>query len=264
MIEGKENYVFQLTTSENEIDTFNGDYENSYNLSIIDLNKCEELLKSTNNIDENLSLIFLKFEKLTGVAAEKNVQYEVYEPINKTKLDLSICKTTSIDLYLPITLSEKSQNLYNDLKEYGYDLFNINDSFYADICAKFRSENGTDVILSDRKNDYYTNETTCQVNCQYSEYSSETSYLKCVCDVTTDEIVTVDMDKFNGKAILGSFYQVLKYSNYKVVKCYKLVFNINVITKNIGSLVVMAYFVLYLVFLIIFIKNGTTPLKINQ
>ena len=262
VIEGKANSVFQLTTTDNEIDTFNGNYENSYNLSIIDLNECESLLKSTNGIDESLSLIFLKFEKLTGVAAEKNVQYEVYEPNNKTRLDLSICQN-SIDLYLPISLSDKTKNLYDNLKEYGYDLFNINDTFYADICARFRSENGTDVILADRKNDYYTNETTCQANCQYSEYFSESSYLKCECYIVTEEIITVDMDKFNGKVILDTFYKVLKYSNYEVVKCYKLVFNTNVISKNFGSLVVIAYCVLYFPFLFLFIKNGIVPIKID-
>ena len=86
-------------------------------------------------IDENLSLIILKFEKLTNNAAQKNVQYEIYEPINKTKLDLSICGSTSIDLYIPITLSDETQTLYDDLKPNRYILFNINDSFYQDICT---------------------------------------------------------------------------------------------------------------------------------
>ena len=90
----------------------------------------------------------------------------------------------------------------------GYDLFDINDSFYLDICSKFKSENGTDVILTDRKNDYYTNETTCQANCQYSSYSSETKFLKCECNAMSEEIVTVDMDKFNGKMLYENFYEV--------------------------------------------------------
>ena len=105
--------------------------------------------------DENISLIILKFEKLTNNAGQKNVQYEIYEPFNKTKLDLSICETTYIDLYVPITLTEETQSLYNDLKENGFDLFNINDSFYQDICSIYKSNDGTDVLLADRKNDYY-------------------------------------------------------------------------------------------------------------
>ena len=264
VIEGVENYVFQLTTTENELDTLNGNYENKYNLSLIDLNECEILLKSENNITHNIPLFFLKFEKLTGIAAEKNVQYEVYEPINKNRLNLSICKNTSIDLYLPIYLSEETENLYENLKQYGYDLFNIKDAFYTDICSKYKSENETDVILSDRKKDYFTNESTCQVNCQYSEYFTETKYLKCECSAVTEEITTVDMDKFNGKMIFESFYEVLKYSNYKVLKCYKLVFNNNVISKNIGSIIVIIYFALYFPFLLLFIIKGISPLKIEE
>ena len=263
VIEGKENYVFQLTTMDNEFDSLAGNYINEYNLSMIDLEECETLLKIENGLELNLSLIFLKFEKLTGVAAEKNVQYEVYDPINKTKLDLSVCQTTSIGLYLPISLSEKTQNLYNELKEDGYDLFNINDTFYKDICSQFTSENGTDVVLSDRINNYYTNETTCQANCQYSEYSSETKYLKCECHVINEEIETVNMKKFSGKILLESFYQVLKYSNYRILKCYNLIFNKNVISENFGSILVIIYFAFYILFLFLYIFKGISSLKIN-
>ena len=263
VIEGKENYVFQLTSEENEKDSMNGNYDNNYNLSMIDLNICESILKLENKLNQSMSLIFLKFEKLTGIAAEKNVQFEVYEPINKTKLDLSVCNRNSINIYLPISLKEKTEFLLDELQEYGYDLLNINDSFYHDICTKFKSENGTDVILSDRKTDYYTNESTCQANCIYSEYSSETKFLKCECIVNDEEIVTVNMDKFNGKIFFESFYEVLKYSNYKVVKCYKLVFNINSISKNLGSIVVIVYFAIYLPFACLFAIKGLSPIKID-
>ena len=264
VIEGKENYIFQLTTGENELDSINGNYENKLNLSMIDLNKCEELLKAHYGIAESVSLIFLKFEKLTTIAAEKNVQYEVYEPVNKTKLDLSICKNAVIDLYLPISLSEKTQNLYENLKDSGYDLFNMNDSFYTDICAKYKTENGTDVLLSDRKLDYFTNETTCQANCQYSNYSSNSQYLKCECNAMEEKIATVNMDKLNGKIFLESFYEVLKYSNYRVIKCYKLVFNSNAFSKNIGSIVVLIYVVGYIPFLCLYIIKGLSPLAIDK
>ena len=155
IIIGEENYIFQITTGENELNSLNGNYNNYYNLSMIDLGACERLLKDENDIDPDINLIFLKFEKLTNKASEKNVQYEVYNPINNKQLNLSICMNTSIDLYIPITLTEKAQNLYEDLRKSGYDLFNEKDSFYTDICTPYKSDKGTDVLLSDRKNDYY-------------------------------------------------------------------------------------------------------------
>ena len=66
---------------------------NQLNSSLIDLGECSNLLKRTyfqNN--DNVSLIILKFEKMTNVSHEKNIQIEVYEPFNKTKLDISICQ----------------------------------------------------------------------------------------------------------------------------------------------------------------------------
>jgi len=260
VIEGEEQYIFQLTTSLNEINTIEGIYANGYNLSMIDLGECENLLKQKYNIDQNVPLIIIKFEKLTNEASEKNVQYEIYHPFNKTKLNLSICKNTHINLYIPITLNEKTQNLYEDLQEYGYDLFNINDSFYQDICTPYKSENGTDVLLSDRKNDFYTNETSCQNNCQYSNYSIELQYLKCECDIDNDDI---NITRFDEKIIFKSFYEVLKYSNFKVIKCYYLVFNINLISENLGSIILIIFLIIYLFSLFTYIIKGINPLKIH-
>ena len=70
------------------------------------------------------------------------------------------------------------------MKSQGYNLFDKNDKFYNDICTPFKSANGTDVLLSDRLNEFYnSNGLGCQENCEYSEYSFESQYLKCECDV---------------------------------------------------------------------------------
>ena len=264
VIEAEKEYVFQLTSSLNEINSINGIKANGYNLSMMDLSNCEYLLRQANGIDAKTPLIILKFEKLTNVASEKNIQYEIFNPINKTKMDLSICQSNPLNIYIPIVLSEKIQDLYEDLADSGYNLFDINDSFYQDICTPYESENGTDVLLSDRKNDFYSiNETMCQANCNYSDYSFESTYLKCKCNVENDNIDTDNIEKFSGKMIFSSFYEVLKYSNFKVVKCYKLVFNINVLTKNYGSLAVIINFSFYLAFFIIYLAKGISPFEID-
>jgi len=264
VIEAEVGYVFQLTNTLNELKTLGGVYPNGYNLSMIDLNECEELLKKTNGIDPHTPLIILKYERLSNSASDKNVQYEIYDPVNKTKLDLSMCQASSLSLYMSITLSDKTHNLYIDLSNSGYDLFNINDSFYTDICTPYKSENGTDVLLSDRIKDFYSaNETMCQANCQYSEYSFHSQYLKCECKIEEEDIDIEDPEKFNIKIIFTSFYEVLKYSNFQVLKCNKLVFSIQSITKNIGSIIVIILFLCYLCFFVIYTINGIKPLKIN-
>jgi len=59
------------------------------------------------HINKNYSLLVIKLEKISNISSEKSLQYEVYDPHNKTKLNLSICSNTSIDIYTPIILSEK-------------------------------------------------------------------------------------------------------------------------------------------------------------
>ena len=71
------------------------------------------------------------------------------------------------------------------------------------------------------------------------------------------------INKFNAKSIYESFYSVLKYSNYKVLKCYKLVLKLNSLTKNIGSIITIVYFLVFFIFLIIYVSKGINQLIVD-
>jgi len=263
IIEGKDNYSFHLTTLQNEIDSLEGKNNDSNKFSKIDLGECENILREKNHIDKNDSLLILKYEKLNNEISRSNLQYEIYELFNKKRLNLSVCKEVPINIYVPKVLSEQLHNLYNELKDLGYDLFDINSHFYQDICTPYKSTNGTDVILSDRINYYYNNEETqCQPNCQFSNYSFESQYLKCECDIQYSEINFDNNNNIGAKSIYKSFYDVLKFSNYKVLKCYKLAFSSNIFkTKNKGNIIVLIFFGLYIIFLLIYFVKGIDELK---
>ena len=264
IIKGENNFFYQITTSENDKNFLDEINNKTNQFSKIDLGECENYLKDHYHINRNISLIIVKFEKMTNNSLERSLQYEVYEPFNKTKLNLSICSNTSIDIYVPMILSEELNNLYNELKDLGYDLFDEKSDFYQDICTPFKSPNGTDVLLSDRYNYYFNNhETVCQSNCKFSDYSIESQYLKCECDVSNSKIDTEDVKKFTPKTLYESFYDILKFSNYKVLKCYKLAFSMNSLKINKGSIITIVYFTIYLVFLIIYCIKGINRLKID-
>ena len=260
------NYVYEITTMDNELDSLNNSSNKNNNLSIIDLEECGTVLRSYYNVSEELSLIFLKYEKLTNIASEKNIQYEVYHPISKEQLNLSLCEDIPISIYIPVNIPEETKQKYEELEKQGYDLFDPNDSFYKDLCTPFKSENGTDVGLNDRKidyfNKYYDNNTQCQKDCKYDYYASNSGYIKCECSVN-DNINTEKEEKFENKVIYESFYDILKNSNYKVVKCYKLVFNKDIIFKNHGSILVITYFLIYLIAFVMFLFFGINSLKID-
>ena len=263
--QGEDNFIFHITSTENELERLKGKNNDTNKFSVINLGKCGSLLKKHYNINENISLILMKYERVGNISSERSLQYEVYEPYNKTKLNLSVCdnENINIDIYIPVTLSEKTQNLFDELKEMGYDLFDINSPFYNDICTPYKSTDGTDVLLSDRVNSYfYNDDTSCQSNCKFSDYLMESNYLKCECDIKNSEIDTNNAKSFNAKSIYQSFYNVLKFSNYKVLKCSKLALNINNFTlENKGSILALVYFFIHFLFIITYFIKGIGQLK---
>ena len=257
IIEGDNNYVYELTN------TFNDNSDSSDNdLSTIDLGECENILKRENEIDPNIPLIILKLEKTGEVASKRNIQFEVYHPITKEKLDISVCD--QIDIYIPVNLDQKTLDLYLDLQNYGYDLFNPNDSFYQDVCAHYTTENGTDVLLSDRKQYFFNDtETSCQKGCEYSKYNLEKKQVKCECNVIPENNIEPEKEnKFSGKMLYEGFYDVLKYSNLRILKCYKLVFSFEGENGNYGSILMVSLFAIYIIIDSIFFFNGIYKLKI--
>ena len=241
-----------------------GNEEKKLNTSVIDLGECVDLLKIAYNLDNKTDLIILKYENIVINTSEKSVQYEVFAPNITEKLNLSICIETSvsIEIYVPVQLDEETKKLYEELKEQGYDLFDKNDKFYTDICTPFTSENGTDVSLADRYNTFYAqNQLSCQANCEYSGFDLESNYLKCECSVVdNNEIETEDPEKITSKSIVNSIFKVLKYSNYKVLKCYKLVFKVKSIYL-IGSILTLIYFTGYAISFFIFLYRKLLYIK---
>ena len=264
VIPAKDNYAFQLTSSSNELNAHNNGQEDSQ-MSVINLKDCESLLKTTNNIPQNSSLVILKYEKLTGVGSEKSIQYEIYNPNNFQKLDLSICSNTDISIDIPISVEDEIKNLYDDLKEEGYDLFDKNSKFYLDICTPFTAENGADILLADRLYYFFSkvaNLTTCPSNCQYSTFSIDTKYLSCQCEVSNDLIDVENSEKFIGKMLYSVNDYALKYTSYKTLKCYKLVFSIKHFIKNAGSIIILILIFAVIGFLVIFLLKGISPIKV--
>ena len=262
VIPAPDNYAFQLTSSSNELDALQN--ANSSGLSIINLKECETLLKQQYNISENLTLIILKYEKLTGIGAEKSIQYEIYNPLDFKPLNLSICENTDIDIAIPIDVEDEIVDLYNNIKDQGYDLFDRNSRFYLDICTPFQAENGADVLLADRVYYFFSriaNLTICPSNCVLSSFSIENKYLSCQCDVDNDSIDLVNTDKFVNHFLYNLTDYKLRYTSYKTMKCYKLVFSFKHFIKNWGSIILVILVCIYVSFFIIYGVKGLSPLK---
>ena len=264
-IKGIDNIVYQITTTENQLDLLKDKTKNKNKVSLIDLGTCEDKLKEEYNINKNDALIIIKYENVSSdlKPSEKNIQYDVFEPYNRTKLNLSVCDDITVNIFVKMELSQKTQAIYDDMKDKGYDMFNINDKFYQDLCTPYKSDGNTDVTLKDRKNYIYNNDDTqCQPNCYFSAYSVETEYMSCECNIIQNETETgVVVEELEAKKIYKIFIDALKYSNCDVMKCYKLVFSKNVLTKNLGSRIILIYFSIHLICYIVYLSKGEAPLK---
>ena len=98
-IKGKDNFMFELTTQESELEILSmNDMSIRRDLSVIDLGECINLLKNKcyPNRNDDISFIILKHGKMTNISSEKIIQYEVYDPFDYRKLDISICQNVSI------------------------------------------------------------------------------------------------------------------------------------------------------------------------
>ena len=183
------------------------------------------------------------------------------------KLNLSVCSDSQISINVPVNLDESLEITVKSLSDSGYNLFNEDDSFYNDICSPYTNVNGTDMLLSDRKKDIYSNienSSICQAECELESYNSTNKKAKCNCDVVTDSVITsfkVD-NLFNKKKIAKSFYNTLKNSNFLVLKCYKLVFDFSLFFKNYGQIIMTILILFFLVMMIIYFILGNK--KISQ
>ncbi len=138
------------------------------------------------------------------------------------------------------------------LKEQGYDIFKSSDKFYNDICSKYTSLNGTDVILNDRRNDFYIhNITLCEENCEYEDINIESLKVKCNCDIKTEVISDTTKVKFSPNKVLENFYKIEKYANIKIIVCYNQVFNLDKLKTNYGSYILLFISSFFIIVMII-------------
>ena len=260
---GKKNYNLEnliLQTSEVvlQLSTLEDQKNQNLFISSIDLKECEEKLKIHYNIKNEDDLIVLKTDIKTEDSLTTYVQYEIYEPYTLSQLNLSYCKESEITINVPVNLDYETISLYRSLNQSGYNLFDSNDSFYNDICTTYTSENNTDIIISDRKNIIYMNngnKVLCQNGCNLKNYNLTTKKAQCKCSVQ-EEVEATNfheyITKFDKNILADSFLKTLKNSNFLVLKCYKLVFNITNIKKNIGMIIMTIILILSIILIFIY------------
>ena len=226
----KNEIIYQITSSWNQN---NKQYKN---ISSIKLNNCENILKAKYDILSDEDLIIFKIEqKIEGLLIPL-IEYEIFHPKTKEKLDLNHCKNENIyiDIYIPSSINE------NIL--YKYD---PNNSYYNDICNTYTTEYGTDITLYDRKIEYNINNYfLCPVNCQYINYDLENKTVNCQCEPQSG----ISLDKTK---IINHFKNIKHITNFKILKCSGLFSKVGLI-KNIANYIIFPFIIIYIISSIMF------------
>ena len=134
----------------------------------------------------------------------------------KEELNQSYCNNTKIIINVPVSIDEKDLDKYNPSSKY-----------YNDKCYPYSTENGIDMTIYDRKNEYNEkNMSLCQTGCEFGEYNSETKKVKCNCEIQS---------KITTESLIHKFIDIKMTANFDIIKCYKLLFTKEGIKYNIGS-----------------------------
>jgi hypothetical protein len=248
-------------------------------ISGLDFGNCLELLKDQYKIPNEEDLIVLEIE--TKEDKEKNkyldkskdsinlgkyVEIAVYD-YNGSKLNLGFCEEDITVIKLIDNLEDIDISEAMDLAGQGVDVFNAQDSFFNDICHPFKNKNDSDITLKDRRSDIFQNVTFCGNKCKYNGINYEIMTVNCICDaegiqIQNKEDIAENKDKrLTLNDLANSFTSNLLDFNFIVIKCYNLVFEKQILKKNIGFFVLFCMIILQMLFLIIFSIKCLKPIR---
>ena len=178
------------------------------NLSYLDFEECEKKLLQEYGIEY---LYVLKIDIRINNTDPTIVNIQAFDPDNKNELDLSKCGNINIEL--PSYLDLDTINDYIKAQERDYDILNINDPFYRDICTPFTSEYNTDISLEDRKERYFKEKeflNLCQDGCEYKSYDLDTKRIKCECTIKNETQNLTEIITFDKNNLKKFFYFCIK------------------------------------------------------
>ena len=223
-------------------------------VSHVNFTICENILREQYNISKSRYITFLQMEinNTNSKTLINKIEYQAYDD-NKKNLNLSLCE----DNYIKITHSIKSSSLFDKVlaslfKDLGIDIFNIDDSFFTDVCHSY-SDSENDMTLKDRIKEIFQNFSMCEEGCYYDEIDLENMTVTCNCKVKADlnvDDITVTLLPYQDKN-----------ANFEIIKCYNLVFSLKGKKINIGFWIFLVLVSAHIPLLIIYCYKGIKPVS---
>jgi len=224
--------------------------EREMNNHKFELGECEQILKTQYNLDDNITLIINETSNNNNDRGRRGpMSIEVYEPINNTKLNLSLCNNERFRVNISVNIDEE--------RIYKYDKYS---NYYNDICFSYTSENGTDVILVDRRKEFiHNNMSLCERNCDFRGYDRDSKNARCDCEIVvenTNSDTVSESESDDDEDFFNNFINITSISNIEVLNCYKNIFTKDGLIKNYGNYIILSIILIYVISLLFFIIKG--------
>jgi len=247
----KEKLKITFTTTQNQRNKiFN-------NMTRVDIGECETKLRKNYSIPDNELLYMKKIDIYQEGIKTLKVEYDVYAKLfgnNLINLNLAVCGKSKITIYIPIAINDN------------IDKYNSSSGYYNDICYTTTSDDGTDIVLTDRQKEFINKDKViCQEECDFSDYDYDILVAKCSCNVKESSESFADM-KIDKNKLLENFKNIKNIINFEFLKCYNKLFNKKVILNNIGCFILLTIILFHILTIVIFIINQFSSIinKINK
>jgi len=255
IIEG-EGISYQITTNK-----LIEDHINNNNSIYLDLG--EPCLKKIKELDFIIILInIINTNYTTSTKGLKIISLNTELSINL------LCGGENIYFGIPVSVPKETKEIYTALKEaYNYDILNLNSSFYTDICEIYKTEDETDMSITQRLKVFGSHGIdVCAKNCEYKYFDSDINKIYCQCYVETGN--EEEEEKRNiGQQIYDKLAEFLDLINFDVMLCVKLVYTLGRrgLLKNYGFMIMtvasLFFIISMIISLFIFSKSITKILE---
>ena len=212
-------------------------------MSTIDLGDCEDLLRIHYNLTDNQTIYMKKIDIIQDGMKAKKIEYNVYSKLsgnNLVKLNLSVCENSKISINIPYEINGN------------IDKYNTSSGYFNDICYTSTSNDGTDISLNDRKNEYIDGDNIiCQEDCDFATYNSTTKKAKCECKAKDSNSSFADMIIDKNK-LFENLKDIKNLINFNILICYKKLSSFNFIIYNVGCIIIAIIIIFHIIVIIIF------------
>ena len=188
-----------------------------------------------------------------------HIEYLIFNGKNGFLLNTSYCNDLNVKISHPIVDENGidlniSKKLY---EEYKIDVYKANDSFFNDFCMNYTSDKNTDLTLSQRRKIFYQNVSFCDSNCTYIQVNYTSNTAICACEVKdgimNDALLGGGDEHHNDRSFNSD--DLTSIVNYRVFQCYKQVFNLDRLIRNVGNYTSIIIIIFYTICIIHFCKN---------